>query len=70
MKDDKAQLRQRCGEWARRRGLGNMDTGFLDGTTGRDIVDCYELWVGAARYCSPRHRMPRLTLVCESNGIL
>jgi atypical dual specificity phosphatase len=22
-----------------------MHTGFLDSTTGRDIVDCYELWV-------------------------
>ena len=46
MRDDKATLKTRCGEWARRRGLdGGMHTGFLDVSTGRDIVDCYELWV-------------------------
>lgn len=46
MRDDKAQLKVRCGEWAARRGLNaDMHTGFLDCSTGRDIVDCYELWV-------------------------
>ena len=46
MREDKAQLKQRCGEWAKKRGLsGAMHTGFFDCTTGRDIVDCYELWV-------------------------
>ena len=39
-------------------GLGNMDTGFLDGTTGRDIVDCYELWV----------RLSHLTHRSEAGG--
>jgi hypothetical protein len=49
MRDDKAQLRARCGEWASRRGFrAEFSTGFLDvveGVDGRDIVDCYELWV-------------------------
>ena len=46
MREDKAQLKVRCGEWAARRGLNaDMHTGFLDCSTGRDIVDCYELWV-------------------------
>ena len=49
MRDDKAQLRARCGDGRRVAASAlEFSTGFLDvveGVDARDIVDCYELWV-------------------------